>query len=253
MGGAVFPSLWLSSLSHPAYRLLGGARSWWKNGSLQEGSCLWVLPRTTAESIFVPTVSHNPHSTPHHLHRKPSDSSRQVWPRLLWGHCVLPWVLGHMSLVFSLQEWSFCLPQSCGIPTIKQSLQSQMLSGLFLPNARPPRLWSLTEDSEVSLLWENLCITIIFYFCESPTQAGMEFDLIAIVPCSPSCCGIYLLVFGARISVFRRFQCLVVVVQQLAVILVFSWDGVSMCPSTLLSCLYLLNVSLICLVIKDMS
>lgn len=50
----------------------------------------------------------------------------------------------------------------------------------------------------------------------------MEFDLIAIVPLFYHLVVVSIFVFGARISVFHRFQCLVVVVQQLAVILVFS-------------------------------
>lgn len=151
MGGAVFPSLWLVGLSHPSpwtYRLLGGARSWWKNGSLQEGSCQWVLPRTTAERIFVPTVSHSTRP-PQHLHRKPSNSSRQVWPRLLWGHCILPWVLGHTrSCVFPLRMEFLFAPVLCN--SCDQTHWSSKPDALraLLPNARPPGCgaWPRTQQ-----------------------------------------------------------------------------------------------------------
>ena len=62
MSGAVLLPCWLFGLRCPstgAYRLLCGAPSWWKNGSLQECSCHWVLPRTTTANVFVPSVSHN--------------------------------------------------------------------------------------------------------------------------------------------------------------------------------------------------
>ena len=122
-----------------------------------------------------------------------------------------------------------CFPSKNGVsvcPSPVEFLQSNKVfkarcSQDSSSQCQTPRLWSLTEDSEVSLLWENLCIIIIFYFCESPTQAGMEFDLIAIVPLFYHLVVVSIFVFGARISVFGRFQCFVVV-QQLAVILVFS-------------------------------
>ena len=62
MGGTVFLPCWLFGLKCPsigAYRLLSRARSRWENGDLQEGSCQWVLPRSTATSAFVLTVSYS--------------------------------------------------------------------------------------------------------------------------------------------------------------------------------------------------
>ena len=45
---------------------------------------------------------------------------------------------GTWGLVCTLQEWSFCLPQSCGVPVIKPTgHQSQMLSGLLFPTPDP--------------------------------------------------------------------------------------------------------------------
>ena len=49
-----------------AYKLLGGARSWWKYGSLQEGSHQWVLLRTTPQWATAAPC----------LRRKPCNTSR---------------------------------------------------------------------------------------------------------------------------------------------------------------------------------
>lgn len=174
----------------PAYRLLGGARSWWKNGSLQEGSHAYEYsPELLLRVSLSPQWATIP-TPPHHLHRKPSDSSRQVWPALVRS-LFYPGSWGTWVLCFP-PRMEFGLPQSCGILHNQNKVFKARCSQAPLPNARP-RLWSLTEDSEVSLLWENLCITIIFYFCESPTQAGMEFDFDCnCAPVLPSCCGIYI-------------------------------------------------------------
>ena len=81
----------------------------------------------------------------------------------------------------------------------------------------------------------------------------MEFDLTAIVPLFYHLV-VSIFVFGSRISFFGRFQCFVFCCcSAVSCDLVFSRDGMSTCPSTLPSCLYPLNVSLICLKVKDMS
>ena len=98
-----------------------------------------------------------------------------------------------------------------------------------------PRLGSQTWGSELSLLWENLCDTIIFQFVgHPPSRYGIwlyhKYALLL------SCCGFFF-VFGHRISFFGRFQSfLLMVVQQIVVVLVFSWEEVSSSPSTLSSC-----------------
>ena len=67
----------------------------------------------------------------------------------------------------------------------------------------------------------------------------MGFDYIMSVPLLPSCCDFFF-VFGRRISLFGRFQSFsLMVVQQLVVFLVFSWEEVSSRSSTLPS--YLLS------------
>ena len=85
------------------------------NGRLWEGSRQGVLPRTSAASVLVPTVSHS---------HAPSAGDP---PTLAGGS-------GSVSLGFTapspgsrcahyfvctLQEWSLCFPQSCQSPAIK--------------------------------------------------------------------------------------------------------------------------------------
>ena len=197
MGGAVFPSLWFFVLSHPSpwtCRLLRGARSWWKNGSLQEGSCQWVLPRTTAESIFVPTVSQFPSPTPPTTFTgNPPIAAGRSGPSSCEVTAFYPGSWGTRGLVFSLQEWSFCLPQSCAIPAIKPTdLQSQMLSGLLFPMPDPqavepdPGLSSFTPVGE-PLHYNNFLLLWVTHLGGN----GTWFDCNG-PPILPSCCGVYI-------------------------------------------------------------
>ena len=115
MSGTVFPPCWFFGLRRPstgAYRILGGARSWWENGSLLEGSHQWAISRDAAASVPVPIVSH---SCPC-LHRRPS-STRQVGlaQSLMRSLLLSPGSWCTQDTVWALQEWSFCFPQSCEI------------------------------------------------------------------------------------------------------------------------------------------
>ena len=67
--GCVLPYSLLDLLrpSTGAYSLLGGARSWLKNGGRQEGSRQWVLPRNTTTSVCPCREPRPPHLS--HLHR----------------------------------------------------------------------------------------------------------------------------------------------------------------------------------------
>ena len=74
--------------------------------------------------------------------------------------------------------------------------------------------------SELSLLWENFCGIIVFQFVSWPPGV-YGFDFTVIVPLLLSCCGFFF-VFGCRISFLVGSSAfLLVVVQSLAVILVF--------------------------------
>ena len=172
MGGAVFPPRWLFGLRCPstgAYRLLGGARSWWENGRLPESSCQWELPRTTTASVFVPAVSHTP----------PSQETLQ------YQQVGLAQTLTR-SLLFSLGP-SHTRP--CVCPLRVEFVSSSPVeflwqtpvafkarfSGGSSSHCQTPRLGSLMWVSELSLLWLNFCDNY-FPVCGLPT--GPVWDLI---------------------------------------------------------------------------
>ena len=154
MAGAVFPPCSLFGLRLPspgAYRLLGGV-----NGSFQEGSCQWVLPRSAAASVFAPPVSHS--------HPPPLQETLQyqqvVWPTFLWGTAFFPWVRCAQVL---------CVPSKGGvsvspspvIPVIKPRWPSKPYSlGAPPPIARPPG-WEAWQAA-------------IYMFLEQPTHSMWE-------------------------------------------------------------------------------
>ena len=100
-------------------------------------------------------------------------------------------------------EWSFCFPQSGGIPAIKSHLSSrpdflgahQLILLLPDPQAGESQFWG----SELLLLWENFCgITVLHSGFWVARLVCMGFDFIMIVPLLlPSCA---LFVFGRRVS-----------------------------------------------------
>ena len=92
-----------------------------------------------------------------------------------------------------LQEWSFCLPQSCGIPVIKPHWPSKPDSlGAPPPVARPPG-WELRTFTPVGGLWYNFSSLWVTH------PAYMRFDFIVIVPLLLSLC-CFFFVFGCRVS-----------------------------------------------------
>ena len=173
MGWAEFPPCWLFGLRQPssgAYRLFGGA-----NGGLWEASHQGVLPRTSAASVLVPVVSH---SHPN-LCRRPSNTSRQVWFSLLWGHRSFP--LG------SDAHTTLCVPSKSGVSVSLSpvkvlqsnpaSLQSLILWEFLLPLPDPqvgkPDVGLRTFTPVRGFLWYN-CSPV----CESPTQQLWDLNLL---------------------------------------------------------------------------
>lgn len=103
-----------------------------------------------------------------------------------------------------------------------------------------PRLGNLTQGSELSILWENLCGKIIFQFVVCHL-AGMWFDYIAKVTIFLSYLMYHIFgyrIYGCRISFLDvPVFFLLMVVQQLVVILMFPWAELSSSPSTPPSCI----------------
>ena len=85
------------------------------NGGLWEGSRQGLLPRISAASVLVPTVSHShPASAgdPPTLAGRSGSVSPGVTASSPGSRCT-------HYFVCALQEWSLCFPQSCQSPAIK--------------------------------------------------------------------------------------------------------------------------------------
>ena len=198
MGGAGFPPCLLFGLRRPStggYRLFGVS-----NGGLQEGSCQGVLPRTSAASVLVPSVSHS-HPPP----------LRILFPTAL------------------------CVPSKSGVsasPVLSKSWNQIPLAfkvqfpGNSSSCCRTPRLGSLTWGSEPSLQWVEFCGIIVLQFVSHPPSG---YGIWSYCDCTPPTVSFQLLLclwmwvsFLVSSSVF-----LLMIVQQLVVILVLSQKGVS--------------------------
>ena len=89
----------LFGLRHPstgACRLLGGARSWWEDGYLQEGPCQWVLSKTLAASVFVSAVNHSHPLPPQKALKYEQVSLAQA----LMSHCFLALGPGMFKILY---------------------------------------------------------------------------------------------------------------------------------------------------------
>ena len=153
----------------------------------------WVLPRTAAASVFVPTVSH---SHPH-CHRRPSNTSRLVWPSPLWGQCFFPWVLVRTRPCVHPPGVEFLFPtvmwNSCNHTPLAFNVR---FSGGSFTWCQPPD-WEAWWGSGLSLTWENFCDLSFNLWVTHPV--GMGFYFIVIAPLLPSYCGFFF-VFGCSVS-----------------------------------------------------
>ena len=129
---------------------------------------------------------------------------------------ILPWVLVSTRPCVHSPRVEFLFPpvlwRSCTQPLLV--FKARCSRGPS-PQCQTPRVGSLIWGSELSLLWENFCDTIVIQFMGCPPG-----ELIILQVC-PSFCliGFLLYVFGCRISILGRFQSfLQMVVQQLLVI-----------------------------------
>ena len=124
------------------------------------------------------------------------------------------------NLVCTLQEYSLS-SQVQSVSSLKPCWPSQ-LNGLGVPphNTRPPRLGSLIEGSEVSLLWKKLCNIIIFQL--------VGLDYIAKVPLLLSRYDfLFAFMCGISFLIDLNLLCLWLFI----VILVLPWEEVSSSPS----------------------
>ena len=109
------------------------------------------------------------HSEPQRLqlYRRPSRTSKQVWTSLLLGHRSFPWALVHKGL-FPPVMWHSCTQTSLAFRARFSGDTSHHLT---------PSLGSLTQGSELPLLWENLGYND-FPFCGSRTWGVWDLILL---------------------------------------------------------------------------
>ena len=224
MGGAVFPPCWLFFLRQPStgdYKLFGRA-----NGGLQEGSCPWVLPRTSAVTVL--SLSAGDLLTL--AYRSCSVSYGSTAPS--------PWVLVHTLLcVCPPRACSLCFPQSCWSPAIKFHWPSKSNSLGIPPPLLDPQVWKpdvgLRTFTPVSgLLWYN-CPPV----CESPTQQLWDLILswLRLSPVAPPTllhCSFSFVLVVRYLFWWVPVSFCQWLFSSLDVILVLSQEEVSSCPST---------------------
>ena len=165
----------------------------WLLGELN--SHLWVLSRMSASSICDPTVtSHLPRDALRPA-GKSGPGSYEVTGFSLGWECTRPGV--------HLQEWSFCSPPSGRVLWRQPCWPSKPHAVGAPPDTSPPG-WGVRCGAPHSLLWENLCDTVIFQLVVSHL-VGTGFDVIAAaVSLLPSYLG-FSFVFGYRVSLIGSF------------------------------------------------
>ena len=176
LGGAVFPPILLFGLRHPCtgvYSLLGGARSWCPNVSLQKSSHRWMLPSISTTNVYVPKVGHSHLPLPQENPQDQQVGLAHASIKLL----LLPLVLVCVRFCVHPLRVKSISPIPVRLLNLSPAgLQNQMSRGLC-SWCRTPGLGSLTWGSELSLLWENLCNIIILQFVGCPPR-GMGLDYI---------------------------------------------------------------------------
>ena len=201
MDGAEFPPCWLFGLRWPstgAYRLFGGA-----NGGLRAGLCQGVLPRTSAASVLVPTVSHShPPPLQETLHHQQVGVVQSPMGSLL------------LPLVPVLSLLCVCPPrvESLFSPVLSKSCNQIPLafkiwfSGNSFSHCWTPRLGSLTWDSEPLLQWVNSCGIVVLQFVSHPPSG---YGIWYYGDCAPYTISLWLLLFLWMWGIFfSEFQCL---------------------------------------------
>ena len=228
MGGAGFPPCWLFFL-------------WQPNTGAYLGSLVGLMAdsrKAHAKEYFpelLLSVSLSPRwatATPW-LCRRPSNTIREVWFTLPWGHCSFPCLQMHTLLCVCPPRVESLFPpvlsKSCNQFPLGFKVWFSMNSS---SRCWTPRLGSLTWGSEPSLQWVDFCgISVLQSVSHPPSSYGIWF----YCDCAPhpSPCG-FSFIFGCGVSFLVSSSVfLSMIVQQLAVILVFSQEGVRARPSTL--------------------
>ena len=227
MGGAGFPPCWFFGLRRPstgAYRFFGGA-----NGGLWE--CSHQMSTSQNFCCQCPCPLGEPQPPPASAGDPPKLAGRSGSVSCEVTDPSPPGAWCAHYFVCALQERSLCFS-----PVLLKSCNQTLLafkvwfSGDSSSCCQTPRLGILTWGSESSLQWVDSCGIIVLQFVSRPPSGyGIWF---VIAPLLPSHCG-FSFVFGCGVSFLVSSSVfLLMTVQQLAVVLVLSQEGVRACPST---------------------
>ena len=140
------------------------------------------------------------------------------------------WVLVSIKFCLCLPRLEFRFPQCYGSPVIKSHWPSMPdslgIPSPFVRSRRGSLMWgSEPSQREGPLTSGRTSLVLLFSSLWVTYTASMGFDFIEIVPLLPSCCSFF--VFGRRVSFLGGFQCVLLMVQQLVVILVHSKEEMS--------------------------
>ena len=201
MGGAGFPPCWLFGIRQP-------------NTGAYLGSLVGLMVesgRAHAKEYFpelllsVSLSSRWATATPC-LCRRPSNTSRQIWFSLLWGHCSFPWVLMRTLLCVCPPRVGSLFPpvlsKSCNqiLVTFKVWFSRNSSS-----SCRTPRLGSLT-GSEPLLHWVDFCGISVLQFVSHPSSV---FWIWFYCDCTSPTVSLWLLLCLWMWGIFfGEFQCL---------------------------------------------
>ena len=229
--GSLFTDGWWCA---PCYLALGFSALMYGAKFFQNGSLQWSLWQLIFQDSSFMSYSHNePQPSPDFAGYPPRpavryDPDSYIVPAFPWDQVYLE--------SCTLQDFSLYFPQSHGAPAhMPLGFKGKCSRGSSF-QYQTPRLGNMMQGSELSLLSESLCDIVIFQSVGCPLSwYGIAYRVkVALLP---SWCGFFF-VFGCRISFFVcvcPFY-LFMIVQQLVVSLLFSWDIISLSPSTLSSC-----------------
>ena len=202
MGGAWFPPCWLFGLMRPntgAYPdslvgLMADSGRAHTKGYFPE----LLLPVSLSSQWDTATPC---------LCRRPSNTSRQVWFSLPWGHCSLVWVLTHTPPCV-------CPPRVESLfPPVLSKFCNQIplafkvwLSRNSSSHCRTPRLGSLTWGSEPPFQWVDFCVISVLWFVSHPSS---NYGIWFYCDCAPPTISLWLLLCLWMWGIFfGEFQCL---------------------------------------------
>ena len=179
--------VWPEAFQHRSLQAVGpalGANDPIKMSSSKESSHRQILPVSLCHQCLC--TQREPRLPTPHLARRPSKLASVAQPLKKFTVFALG---SSVQETFQegacLQQRSLCLPQSWEAPAGKPCWPSKSSALEAPPPDARPRLGSLTQGSEPSLLLENFCNIIILQFVSCPTQAGVGFDYIVSVPLLP--------------------------------------------------------------------